>query len=856
MVRFRQRLVALVDELLADPPAAPASFLLDGQAIVVEDYLSVRPERAAELSTLLQRRTLEAGPWYVLADELIPSAEALVRNLLVGRRSLRALRAQAPPVLYCPDSFGHPAALPTLAAEFGLPLIVLWRGFGGSRSPRGDTVRWRAPDGATAMVFHLPPDGYEYGSHLPADDAAAEQRWVRMRDELGARSRSGVLLVQNGADHHARQLREREAIAALSRAAAHTGDEVEASSLSAFAAELLARVRPDELSEITGELRDSYGYTWALQGTFASRAAQKRRNARVERTLLREAEPWAAIASRAGRGTWQPVLLAAWKSLLQAHPHDTLCGCSIDAVAAAMDLRLHDARTQALGIRDDALHEVVGHDVAVARAFAGPKQSVVVVRNPTPRERGGVALVRHARFVADVPVGPGSAPRSSRGTTRDAAATVVSGPAVQILRQRSRMDRIESPRHYPDNDLVEITDAAVWVDGVSGYGTRSVAADAMDRLASDVPKPVIVDETTIDNGRLRASVATDGAISLEERTTGRHLAGLLSIEDLIDRGDLYTPSVREIASTAEFQGTRIVHRGPLIGALELRWHLVSEPRRLSATLCVTLQLEAAAPLLRIRVRGRNRANDHRLRLGVRTGITHGRVWADAAFGPVERRPIIATEADRRMETPPSTAPLHRYVSAFDAKRGATLISDGLAEYEAADDGRVLVTLVRAVGELSRNDLPERPGHAGWPAPTPAAQSRGPFAAELALMLHGARTPAVIDDIERAADDVLLPLRGSTIREALSVPAPTHGVELHGAGLAFSAMKPAEEGSALVVRCVNLLDESVDGMWTFGFPIAKAHRARLDETVIEELVVEGRTVSFRAAPRAVVTIVLS
>ncbi|HKW10763.1 MAG TPA: hypothetical protein VJO33_10305, partial [Gemmatimonadaceae bacterium] len=191
-VRFRQRLVALVDELLEDPPAPDESFLLDGQAIVLEDYLDVRPERAAEIATLLQRGTLEAGPWYVLADELIPSGEALVRNLLLGRRVLRQLRAQSPPVLYCPDSFGHPAALPEIAAGFALPLILLWRGFGGRRWPKADTLLWQAPNGERTVTYHLPPNGYEYGSALPEGEDAARKRWALMRDELASRSSTGV----------------------------------------------------------------------------------------------------------------------------------------------------------------------------------------------------------------------------------------------------------------------------------------------------------------------------------------------------------------------------------------------------------------------------------------------------------------------------------------------------------------------------------------------------------------------------------------------------------------------------------------------------------------------------------------
>src|SRR5688572_13236490 len=116
-IRFRKRLVDLIDELLGDSPNG--TFLLDGQSIALQDYLAVRPERAAELAAALHNARVEAGPWFVLPDELIPSGEALVRNLLAGRRVLRALRAQPPRVLYCPDSFGHPAALPAIASGFG-----------------------------------------------------------------------------------------------------------------------------------------------------------------------------------------------------------------------------------------------------------------------------------------------------------------------------------------------------------------------------------------------------------------------------------------------------------------------------------------------------------------------------------------------------------------------------------------------------------------------------------------------------------------------------------------------------------------------------------------------------------------
>jgi mannosylglycerate hydrolase len=171
-------------------------------------------------------------------------------------------------------------------------------------------------------------------------------------------------------------------------------------------------------------------------------------------------------------------------------------------------------------------------------------------------------------------------------------------------------------------------------------------------------------------------------------------------------------------------------------------------------------------------------------------------------------------------------------------------------------GDVAITLVRGVGVLSRIDLPERPGHAGWPEETPWAQSVGPFEAALAFMPHdGGRTLATIDAVERAADDVLLPLAGSTLRSALAVAAPTAGLELEGVGLAFSAAKDSDDGEWIVLRAVNLTDESRPGAWRLGFPVSQARLSRLDETPADRLEIRDGRIEFKAGPRAVVTILV-
>jgi alpha-mannosidase len=854
--RFQQRLVELVDELLDDPPRAHESFLLDGQAIVVEDYLSIRPDRAAEIAQLLSDGRLEAGPWYVLADELIPSGEAIVRNLFAGRRALRRFNATIPSVLYCPDSFGHPATLPSIAAGFGLPVVVLWRGYGSRRWPNADTVKWSAPNGDAAILYHLPRDGYEFGSNLPADSEQASARWKRMRAELAPRSSTGVVLITNGADHHARQENLDASIDSLIRAVRATGDSAHASSLQQFANALLAASAEKDLAAVRGELRDSYGYTWTIQGTFGTRAAEKRANARAERLLVREAEPWAALASL--RGTdMRPLVESAWRTLLAAHPHDTLCGCSIDDVAVAMELRVRSARNQGRGIRDDAIAQVIGHDACAARTAKDSWIPSVIVRNPAARCRSGVAIIEVEEFIADVRVGPGSATAVLREAEGKRRRPRVAGlGSLQVLSTRVEHSLTESPRHYPDADLVSVATVAAWVTDIGGYSVVSHEIGAGPR-GSAAPGKVVTSKTEMSNSAIATTVNAHGHVSVEELGRGRRIDSLIDFIDEDDAGDLYTPSPRPRAITVKYRGCKRTHRGPLRGELSLRYDLIApHPRRhTTATIVVNLILDAGTSFVRVNVRGKNHDKNHRIRLVLRTDVVPGETWADAAFGPLRRERIVITPDEEKVEASPPTAPLHRYVSLFSSSFGATVFSDGLAEYESRDDGSILVTLVRAVGELSRNDIPERPGHAGWPRSTPAAQCLGPFAGDFAILLHGGRSKETIDQIERTADDVLSPIVGTTLRSALVVSPPTPGVELRGVGLAFSAIKQSEDGEWLVLRCVNLCDEPLGGEWALPFDIHEARQSRLDETPTSHIVFAGREVPIVAAPRDIVTILV-
>jgi hypothetical protein len=430
---------------------------------------------------------------------------------------------------------------------------------------------------------------------------------------------------------------------------------------------------------------------------------------------------------------------------------------------------------------------------------------------------------------------------------------------VQILASTRRHDRVESPQHYPWDDLVESSAALIWVPPIAGYGTRAFSLAEGEPSATEAPpKAVRASGRTIENEFMRVDVDQRGTVTLSTLDELHAIESLISIEATEDAGDLYTPSLRGEPSFAELSAPRPGLRGPLRATLVIPWRVdphadIRLQRPESAAGTVTVSLDAGARHLGIEVNGVNEMRNHRVRLHIATSVRDAEVVADAAFGPIRREPIVAPPGSA--EIPPPTAPLARYVTLNSALRGATIYSDGLGEYEALHDGTVALTLLRAVGELSRNDLPERPGHAGWPAPTPEAQEQGPFTGCFAFLPHGPRDDATIALIEHTADDVLHPLAGRTVRSATPLRHVTEGVTLEGNGFGLSTVKTSEDGAWLVLRCVNLTERELIGAWRFGTPVREARQSRLDERPQELLRIQDNRVSFAASPRAVVTLLV-
>ena len=129
--QFRVSLVRVVRELLdrLEGDAEFEHFVLDGQTILLEDYLEIHPEDRERLEKLVVQGSLSVGPWYILPDEFLVSGEATVRNLDIGCKTAKAFGG-AQKIGYLPDSFGHIAQMPQILRGAGIDSFVYTRGNG------------------------------------------------------------------------------------------------------------------------------------------------------------------------------------------------------------------------------------------------------------------------------------------------------------------------------------------------------------------------------------------------------------------------------------------------------------------------------------------------------------------------------------------------------------------------------------------------------------------------------------------------------------------------------------------------------------------------------------------------------
>lgn len=921
--RFRFRLVhtvdAILDALAADP--ALACFVLDGQTIVLKDYLQVRPFRQEELTRQIRAGRLFVGPWHILPDEFLVSGEAHIRNLWLGERTARSLGVDVSRVGYLPDQFGHIAQMPQLLAGFDIGSAVVWRGFGGPPVgagvevghsgylyPRARDARfpaemqnefwWEAPDGTRVLGVYLPLEYYRGHYKLwPEDPARTEDQTIgrarRTARFLASYAATDAILEPMGGDHLPVDVRLPGLLNGINKALGSEGVQYRISSLDAFIRDVQAQ--QDRVKVVwQGEGRAFGRKAHLLPGVLSARLYLKQRNARVQTALERYAEPLQALHWLLGERYEGDYLWTAWERLIENHPHDSICGCSADQVHREMLTRFDEAGQMADLLAEDAHASLTSR---VDTAFAGGGTAFTVF-NPLNWTRTDEARVQMNAYLEINP--------------EDWELLDPEGRDVpfQVRTVYSEVDKAEAfpwlnIQHTRPYDANEFTEVSFVARDVPGLGYRAYALRRREVPVShfrirpyqvlgdvalekgDVPvTDLAVGPGTLENSLLRVTVNPEtGTLDLLDKATGLRYSGLNSFDDGGDNGDTYNyawPLGDQIFTTDRVQPRLSwVEVGPARATLRVTWNwslpggLTEDrqsrsPRHVPFTLHSDVTLHAGVGRVDIRTHFENTARDHRLRARFPLGAPVSTSSAETQYGVVDRPVRLPDDQRGSAEPAVHEHPQMTFASLSNGERGLTVINRGLPEFSANEDGVLSLTVLRAVGWLSREDFLTRVGGAGPTTATPEAQMLGPVVAEYSLLPHRGTWSGA--DAWRAAHEFNAPLHASPrvsqvhpIRNRhrdLGDSLPPSGQLLNVEGrVLVTAVKRAEDGEALIVRFVNQTPEAQDvtvrlNAELMGAEVTGAERVNLREETLAPLDLADGAVHLSARPWEIVTLALA
>lgn len=835
---FRYRLVDMMDGLLKGMETIPEFkvFHLDGQTIVLEDYAEIEPENAEKLKKYIAEDRIKIGPWYVMPDEFNLSGESLIRNLMIGHALSKKWGAkEAWKFGYICDIFGHIAQMPQIFNGFGIKYSLQCRGY---YSDSDTYFIWRSPDGSECLNFRPGnKNGYgefdihvvdkERGMALNTLDAFRENAKKYLEYYLTT-TKFPIYVLMDALDHMPMHYETPEYIKIIEElvpdANVHHVDLLEA-------AKQLEKYR-DSLEVVTGELNktNKSGFPDVITNTLSSHYPLKKANDECQNRLEKVIEPMLAFASMANKPLNRNYLKLAYKYLIQNHPHDSICGCSIDQVHKDMVYRF-DQTKELCDVLEAAY--LVQASRPYMKAVGKPSDAILTLYNTLPYDRDEVVTV-DLNMKSGYPTKYCNQPFGYESMN---SFKVVDFEGNEIPYQlnyirNSQVKRIQDQA----TEVVDVYNisfrAFMPAGGKSEY--RIVESAAPSRYLKHLESGV----DYMENDFVRVDINSDGTISVLDKKTGRAYKNQLTLADNSEIGDGWYHSdakedrtvysgagnchIEKIESGCAKCTFRIVKEMCL--PTEMIQNNVLKARSDSYTTCTAtfdVSLSENARCVEVALTFDNRAKDHRLRLVVPTYTDGDTYFAGQAFYCCERNAGIDYTTQNWREYEQYEKAMNGIVGRRSADGiGLAFVSaEGLHECGSTDDknASLYVTLLRAFRRTVATN----------------GETRGQLLGE-----HTYKFALVPLDETVSYADLL------TVQDKLAVnvtsgyreiekddktAAPQTDFKLCGESIRLSILKCAErEKGAYVARIFNASDKVSEAVMEFGKSVEWAKSVNLNE----------------------------
>lgn len=852
---YRSRLVRLLDNILKgmDTGELRGPFQTDGQAILLEDYLEIRPEKRALVEQRAKEGKLVIGPWYVLPDEFLVSGESIIRNIRMGRQIARDYGTEPSKAGFACDLFGQISQLPQLFAGFGIPGGFIWRGINllGKRH-----VLWTGADGTVLPCYRFGITGYCTYSFLvrrSADkelydfDPVKHPKFLSDFVELESNETEvDPILLFDGGDHLEWDPQDYKVLMRAADDRSLPCDIVH-SSLDRYLDDMLAQ-KDKIATRYDGEMREpglhqaKPDFQWLIPGVLSSRVWIKQANAECENLLCRWAEPFNTLASHLLKREYPAGFLGvAWKWLIQNHPHDSICGCSIDEVHEAMKFRFMQSKQIAERQTTDAL-------MAIGAQITGdiPDNEVrVVLFNPAPRP-----FQETAEVLLEIPKEWGNF-NEFFGYEPKPAFRIYDTDGKEIPYQRiaQRKDRSRY-RTWPTRFSAgwDITEVAVSLPvSIPALGYTTLTLREGEKTRENPPfNPVALttrhpdtpgmatSERSMENGHLRVVIGPNGSLTLTDKRSGQTYERLMTYEDIADNGDgwFHGPAVNDQAftSTASAAEVALVHDGPMLTTFRVRTAF-RVPARLDrkdntrstemADLIIDsrISLRPGGERLEVETTVDNNVEDHRLRVLLPSGADTDTYISDTPFDVVERKIALRQDNHVYRELETEAKPQQGFTAVFDKSRGLAVVSTGLYETAIRDraERTLALTLLRGVSKTPftlgepNGQVPGKHSFRYWIVPLTGEPDRATLFAYAGQVAAGLRAVHIRkDDIKRHREfDATLEATGGLL--SVDPPLVLTSVRRVGEATEVRMFNPTDRPararirSATTVRSAGLVD---------------------------------------------------
>ncbi|WP_271000476.1 alpha-mannosidase [Listeria seeligeri] len=722
---LRFKLVTLMDEVegLLDMEAGFNHFHMDGQMIMLEDYLAVKPAKREKMKQLVADGKLRIGPWYMLQDAFLTSGEANIRNLQYGLEMAKEF-GHVEKIGYFPDTFGLYGQVPQLMSQAGFDTVVFGRGvnptgfnnqvFDSAFASKYSEMFWESPDGSKVLGILL-ANWYSNGNEIPVEREAAKVFWDKKLADVERFASTDEWLFMNGCDHQPVQTDLAEALEVAKEL--YPDVDFIHSHFERYQDAVKQSLEPEKLQTVYGELTSQQSDGWStLANTASSRIYLKQANEKIERLLERLAEPISVMASDAGVPYPHEYLAFAWKLLMENQIHDSITACSLDEVHREMEVRFEKVEQVTMSLISNAARKLT--------------EQITIAETGIPItifHAGGVEIAKTIEIELETDeihfsemhfeLIPDELAKLPAQTFRLETSEGVEIPVVvEPLGIHFNYDLPE--RKFRDSYFARKYKLTFTVENLPAVGYETLYAHAISEVEPEVEWGSAL---TMENCFLKVEVAANGTYTLFDKMSGIEARGLGAYEDVGDIGNEYMfkeagdklrvdtlQSKPEISVLREDKlGKTIIIRHEIeipesasAAFAEEKKRLVWHPERKSPRSEKRIILKVATELtlnkhdkqLAVRVKIVNNADDHRFRVSFPTGVTCETHQAGSVFEVTTRPNKQAKEwtnptSDNRKQ-------------AFVTSGNVLIATHGLPEYEVSEDGDKLeLTLLRAVSEI-------------------------------------------------------------------------------------------------------------------------------------------------------------